>query len=173
MTITESEIISLTVSTVREYDAKQASIQAKQRKDNRLRNTKLLLENYNYFHAHADKSIYSSEQLESIDELGDISDYKPHMLIESIKKSSYKTYIMLAHIDKMLKIYEIYAKQEGDKQARAFNVLKRYYVDKEKINDIAAAEGISERTAQYDLQEGIKMLAGFIFGFDILEDDNV
>lgn len=158
------------IKAIRDYDTKKHAKDIKTKQDNRLRNTKLLLENYNYFKAHADKSIYSSEQLESVNDIGELDDYKPHMLIESIKRSSYKTYLMLAHIDKMLKIYEIYTNMEGEKQQRAFRVMKKFYLDKLKMADILVEESIAERTFNRDIAESVHCLSGFLFGFDSINE---
>ena len=158
------------IKAVKEYDASQHEILLKIKRDTRLRNTRLLLQNYNYFKAHADKSIYSSDQLESIDELGCIDDYKPHMLIQAIKKSSYKTYLILAHIDKMLKVYEIYANMGSEKSKREYKVMIKYFLQGIKTSDIAHEFEVDDRTIQRDITDSVNHFSGFVFGFDSIAE---
>ena len=168
--MTSKELIAQVVEAVRTYDAKQHDINIKHKRDTRLRNTRLLLQNYNYFKAHADSSIYSSDQLEAVDEMGDIDDYKPHMLIQAIKQSSYKTYLILAHIDKMLKIYELYANMGSDKSKREYQVMLKYFLQGLKTSEISKEYDVDERTIQRDIVDSVQHFSGFVFGFDSIAE---
>lgn len=158
------------VEAIRAYDIKQHDADMKHKHDTKLRNTRLLLQNYNYFKAHADSSIYSSEQLEAVDSMGAIDDYKPHMLIQAIKQSSYKTYVILAHIDKMLKIYEIYANMSNEKAKREYQVMVKYFLDGMKTSEIAAEYEVDDRTIQRDIVDSVQHFSGFVFGFDSIAE---
>jgi hypothetical protein len=155
------------IATIREYDAKQHKLNIKLSRDIRLRNTRLLLQNYNYFKVHAEESVYSADQLQDIDE---IDDYKPHILLQSIKKSSHKTFIVLKHINKMLVRYKNYADMGSDKSKREYRVMVKHFIDGVKTSDIAGLEGVDERTIRRDIVDAIQHFSCFLFGFNSIAD---
>jgi predicted DNA-binding protein YlxM (UPF0122 family) len=165
--MTSEELIQQVVTAVRNYDAKQHAINIKNKRDTRLRNTRLLLQNYNYFKVHAKEAVYSADQLQDIDE---IDDYKPHILIQSIKKSSHKTYVVLKHINKMLEIYKTYANMGSDKSKREYRVMVKHFLNGVKMSDIAKTEEVDERTIRRDIVDSVQHFSGFVFGFDSINE---
>lgn len=155
------------VEAIRTYDAKQHDINAKRKRDARLRNTRLLLQNYNYFKVHAEGAIYSASQLQDFD---DINDYKPHILLQSIKSSSQRTYMVLKHINKMLVQYKQYADMGSDKSKREYRVMVKYFIDDEKTSNIATSEGVDDRTIRRDIVDAVQHFSCFLFGFNSIAD---
>jgi hypothetical protein len=98
-------------------------------------------------------------------------DYLDHfnsdIYIESIKKSITRTYIILAHIDQMLKLYKIYYETSGKAEdERRYRILQAVYLDGEKITEICEIEGIDESTYYRDIREACGKLSALIFGID-------
>lgn len=162
----KQEIIKLTVEVVQEYNQKQQRENIKKRHEWKLKNTKLLLDHYNYFNEHIDESIYSSDQLQTIDILAEIEDCRSSIDIRAIKNSAQKTYVIMAHIDKMLSLYQTWCDKEGEIEQRKFRVLKMFYFDKLKVSDILQVEFISEKTFYRDIADSVNRLSSLIFGID-------
>lgn len=159
-------IIKETVKAVREYDARQAEKTKKSRHDRRLRNTRLLLEHYNFFKDHIKEAVYSSSQLNAIDILDECDDKRGKTFVRAIKESTAKTYIVLKHIDLMLELYEIWCEKAGPAELRKMRVMKRFYFEQQTAFTIMAAEKISERTFYRDIDDAINRLSALIFGID-------
>lgn len=143
------------------------------RHDRRLRNTKLLLRNYNSFRLHCKNAIYTAKQLEdkhAIDILDEINNIEDESLyINSIKKTHDRTYIMVKHINRMLQIYKYSAERSKDENAiRGYKAIELFYLDKEKKSndEIAKILGVSERTVFRDIKQAIEELSSLIFGID-------
>lgn len=166
----ESEIIKLAVEASKDYDAKQRIKNIRVRHDKRLRNTRLLLKHYNYFRNHADESVYKSSQLDAVEVLDEIEDDKSEIYIQSIKKSSDKTCVILSHIKAMLDLYELYCIKAGVSEQRKLRVLKSFYFDSMKMYEIAINENIAERTCFRDLDDAINKMSALIFGIDAVHE---
>lgn len=72
--------------------------------DRRLRNTKLLLENYNLLQDHCKNVVYDKEpiiNLRAVDALDSFDACYNEAYIESIKKSTVRTKIILTHINEI------------------------------------------------------------------------
>lgn len=145
----------------------------KYRHDRRLRNTKLLLRNYNKFRLHCKNAVYTSEQLREInvidvlDDLNNIDDES--LYINSIKKTHDRTFIIVKHINRMIKLYEYSAKMDHDATTiRRYTVIKKFYMSNKKITytEIAEELQVSEKTISRDIQQGIEDLSSLIFGID-------
>lgn len=166
----KAEIIKLAVEASKAYDAKQRIKDKKARHDKRLRNTRLLLKHYNYFRNHADESIYKSSQLDAVEILDEIEDDKSEVYIQSIKKSSDKTIVILSHIKAMLDLYELYCLRAGASEQRKLRVLKAFYFDSMKMYDIAINEDVAERTCFRDLDDAVNKMSALIFGIDAVHE---
>jgi len=165
-----AEIIKLAVEASKAYDTKQRVKNIKVRHDKRLRNTRLLLKHYNYFRNHADESIYKSSQLDAVEVLDEIEDDISEVYIQSIKKSSDKTCVILSHIKSMIDLYELYCVKAGTSEQRKLRVLKAFYFDSMKMCDIAINENIAERTCFRDLDDAINKMSALIFGIDAVHE---
>ena len=102
-----------------------------------------------------------------VDVLDSLERYSSDIYIESIKKSVTRTYIILAYIDQMLKLYKIYCETSGKvEDERRYRVLQAVYLDKEKIPTICEREGIDESTYYRDIREARSKLSALIFSID-------
>ena len=164
------------VEAVREYDQKQI----KSRHDKRLRNTKLLLENYILLHDHCQNAVYDKQQIinsemidsaSALDILDSIDKYDKDAYIESIKKSTIRTRIILAHVDAMLELYHVYCERSKKKEdIRRYRVLTATYFEEQTPEEIAEAENIDERTYYRDMRDAREKVSALIFGIDGLHN---
>ncbi|MCD8206701.1 MAG: hypothetical protein LUD72_02050 [Bacteroidales bacterium] len=174
----------LTPEQVKELNDSAAQIGAKEalaavkkenstRGDRRLRNTKLLLRNYHMLKEHAESSVFGRTQMEeSATDILDsmMSIYDSDTIIESIKRSATRTAIMVAHIDTMIAMYEIYCERSADPdlELRRFDVMWDRYIAEPclSIGDIADKQCISKDTVYADLRVATERLTALIFGVD-------
>lgn len=169
----EENIIKLTIKTVKEYDEQQRLKNNKSRHDRRLHNTKLLMDHYSLFRKHCDESVYSLQQAlenkvdNAIDILDALEQCQDSVYIQSIKNSVTRTYVILSHIDEMLKLYKIYCESSNrPEDQRRYRIMRYRYFDKIRIADICEREGIDESTYYRDSREINERLSSLIFGID-------
>lgn len=166
--MTKEEIVKMAVESVREYDRKQA----KSRTDRRLRNTKLLLENYSLLRDHCVNAIYDKSRdietfrvVDVLDELERCDD--KDLYIESIKKSTVRTRIILKHIDEMLSLYKTFCSQSKQTEdQRRYRIFDAYYFEGATIEEIIQREAVAERTVYRDMEVAREKLSALIFGID-------
>ena len=143
------------------------------RADRRLYNTKLLLRNYRALKEYADNAIFSREQMQvSAMEMleafmqGEDTDAK----IESIRRSTERTVIMIDHIDSMIGIYEAFCEKSKDKnlESRRCEVLKDMYISEPELSadEIAQKQNMSVQNVYKDLKMAIERVSALIFGVD-------
>ncbi|MBQ2973345.1 MAG: hypothetical protein IJE19_03230 [Clostridia bacterium] len=147
----------------------------KQAKDNRLHNTKLLIENFRMFKVHSEKSIYSAADCEEsiFDILAMMSDKqfaKAESTVEAIKNSAIRTAVMVSHIEAMVETYNIWCERSGDENKRRYRVIYAlYFADEAKtVDEIAVEESIDRSTVYRDVKKATEMLASLIFGINSL-----
>lgn len=146
-------------------------------KDNRLRNTKLLLKNYRMFKVSAANSKYRLEDCEEnvYDVLSLMSDSafrRAEGIVESVRNSAARTIILVNHIDAMIENYRIMCERSGrEENMRRFRVLEAMYLkaEAEYPEDIAENESIDKRTVYKDIDAATETLAALIFGSDCLK----
>ena len=143
------------------------------RVDRRLRNTKLLLRNYRMLKEHSENSVFGRSQMEesATDILESMmSLYDNEIIIESIKRSATRTAVIVAHIETMLRLYEIYCERSlnCEVEMRRYEVLQDMYIADTtlSVNEIATKQHISERNVYSDLKIAIERLTALIFGVD-------
>lgn len=143
------------------------------RHDRRLRNTKLLLRNYNKFKLHCKNSIYTSKQLDNLhavdilDEVDNIDDET--LYVNSIQKTHDRTYIIIKHINRMLQLYKYSAEKSKDENAiRGYKAIELFYLatEKKSDDDIAKELNVSKRTVYRDIKQSVEELSSLIFGID-------
>lgn len=138
--------------------------------DRKLYNTRLLLENYPYLRAHCEKSISSLKNVKrknAADLLDELDACNQDINIESIKKSSLRTYVIINHIDEMLDLFKIFC--EKTKNLRKYNVAVKYYFEGKTTEEIRAElepDAPTKRTIQRDLNFAVGKLSSLIFGID-------
>lgn len=162
------------VSAAMNYLAQQSQKEKKSRHDKRLRNTKLLLDNYSLLQDHCANAVYDKHQIieanNAIDVLDSIENCDKDMYIESIKKSTVRTKIILSHIDEMLNLYKTYyEKSKREENNRRYRILRAFYFEDSSILDIVKREKIDERT-YYHMKDAREKLSALIFGIDGLHN---
>ena len=151
----------------------------KKKLDRKLHNTKLLLKNYRALQAHYENAVFDVNSAEEkSEEFSDImnrmngSAYDDVLYIESIKQSYLRTKIIMAHVKKMLDIYEAACKKDGKPESeRRWRVLCKLYLNPqaEDVEAIASSEGIVERTVYKDIDVCVGDLSTLFFGIGALE----
>ncbi len=142
----------------------------KSRHDRRLRNTDLLLKNYNKFVAHCNTAVYTSQQLKQsnamdiLDEMGKDED-EEEIYIQSIMRTKERTFIIVNHIKRILSYYKFIMRSEPDK-LRKYNVMVGLYLEKKTYNQLAEELYCSTKTIERDRKEAIGDISVLIFGVD-------
>lgn len=157
-------------------DKQKADIKALN--DRKLHNTKMLLSNYRLLSEHVDNATYKREQIDTAEAINWINEmYDPNnkadVIVNSIKNSAIKTRIMVAHINKMLKIYKLYCNSDNSpKMLRRFEVLSGRYISTQRVKyeDIAEKWGVDVRTIQSDIKDAILDFSQLLFGIDWLNN---
>lgn len=143
------------------------------RADKRLRNTKLLLQNYHMLKEHAENSVFGRTQMKesALDILESMmSIYNDEVIIESIKRSATRTAIIVSHIETMFRLYEAYCDKSPNREIemRRYEVIWDMYMAEDTISvkEIADKQNISRDSVCSDLRAGIERLTSLIFGVD-------
>lgn len=152
---------------------KEKEEKRKSRFDRRLRNTDLLLKNYNKFVAHCNTALYTSKQLKqanAIDILDEVEDDEDEVYVRSIMRTRERTYLIVNHIKRILGYYKYITKSEPEKE-RKYRVIVGLYIDKKTYNQMAEELYCSTKTIERDRKEAIEELSVLIFGVDGLKLD--
>ena len=150
---------------------KERTHQIKRQSNKMLHNTKLLLTTYRELKCNAEESIYGKTQMQ--ESAADILDtmmnvYDDHIIVDSIRRSATRTAIMVQHIEKMLEIYEMYAKAGNCIDQRQYDVIYQMYIAPEKssASKLARKHHCSKETIYKDIHIVIQKLSSLIFGID-------
>lgn len=133
-------------------------------KDNRLHNTKLLLERYQELKAFSENAVYDAQQvaeLQTITELMGMTGRSSALIVESLESSTAKTSTLISHIDKMLDFY-----REHNEEPRRWSVVKGMYLDnpRKKAGELADMLFCDESTIYRLNRAAIKDLSTLFFG---------
>ena len=145
-------------------------LSSKLKYDNRIRNTRLLLNNYRNFKKHINTAIYTEEQLDTedasevLDRLGiDTEDYDT-TIVESILKSKKRTEIIIEHIDTILEAYLLRAQKRDDLELkRRAEVVEKAFKKGVKMSQICDEVHASISTIKRDKERAIKEIAILMF----------
>ncbi|MCM2675592.1 hypothetical protein [Alkalicoccobacillus plakortidis] len=156
------------VVTAMKYIEDERKKAEKQRKDFRLRNTKLLLKNYRSFMMHGDDI---HEELKEIEVPNDMFEemHSNEFVVEAIKRSKERTLAMIKFMDQMLQVYRILCEESGkDEDLRRYQTIHKMYIAEEKISveNIAECHKTNVRTVYRDVNEAVKTLSVLVFGVD-------
>ena len=143
--------------------------------DRRLRNTKLLLQNYRRLIEHYENAVYDAATLEeeyTVTEMFELMSqyvYDNDLYVESIKKSAARTHIIMEHLLKMLELYKVYCNEapRGDYKRRWRVIVALYLAEKPStVERVAAQEHVAERTIYRDIDAVCEELSALLFGID-------
>lgn len=125
-------------------------------------NTKKLMENYNRICKSVEEGIAELSEVETEEEVEDYTDRD--LSIESILKSKLRSIIMLAHIDKCLKLLEDeMCRKNAHEKYLAFTY---FYLDEMRQENIAETLGITDRTIRRWITELTDNMSVYLFGAD-------
>lgn len=147
----------------------------KSRHHRRLRNTDLLLKNYNNFVSHCNNAIYTRKQLvenDIIDILDEVEELDQETHVKAIMRTKERTAIIVNHIKNVLGFYEYQAEKSGEpERARRANVVIGIYISNKKYEVLAEELSCSTKTIKRDKRTAIAELSTLIFGIDGLKFD--
>lgn len=166
LTKNQIELISLLASqeAIKQFKSQQLK-QKKQEKDWRLRNTKLLLENYHRLKDHCEDI---SQQLE---EYEDTVFSLEQLTLETLMKYRMKTAKMMRHFDRMLKHYERDSLYGTDEEQRRYKVIYHRYLSDNRlsIQKLCEMYNVEQGMIYRDTRLAIKDLSVFLFGIVAIE----
>ncbi|MBD8046769.1 MULTISPECIES: HTH domain-containing protein [Clostridium] len=156
-----------------EYNRQQYE-RLKVKKDRRLRNTRLLLRNYNNFFEHCKNAIYMKEELEEEDPIEILmeSEFEDDLFINSIKRTSIRTKIILDHIESIMDYYRFKANNSKDEKfIRRLKIIELIYFNEGNYSYEQLAEMfyVDSRTVSRDVKKAIEELSVLLFGIDGLK----
>jgi len=127
-------------------------------------NTKKLMENYNRICQAVEEGI---AELSEVPTEEDIEEYNPDdIVVDSILKSKLRSIVMLAHIDRCLKLLEDeqYRKDTHEK----YLAFTYFYLDGMSHESVAEVLGCVDRTSRRWITEMTNILGVYLFGVDAL-----
>lgn len=141
----------------------------KERRGWKLRNTNLLLKNYQMLKKHCEGIIPTLNQYE--DSLFDPED----LSLETLMKYKARTKEMLDYFDLMFSSYSQYCHNQGPMAERRLDVVNRVYLfssDEQRMSKskMAALYDVDSRTIDRDIKKVSEELSVFLFGIDSLDD---
>lgn len=136
----------------------------KEKEDNRLFNTRLIIFNYRELKDHCNTI---PQQVEEFEE--SIFD-EEKLSLETLMRERAKTYVMMEYIDLMWEAYEKHAKKRDDLYRRRFDIVNRLYVSKESltVSKLSELHHISIPIIYKDRNIGISNFSVFLFGMKAL-----
>lgn len=158
--------IDLIATKVLEINKKQRDTEEREKKDRRLRNTKLLLRNYHSFRkyvARAKMDLWEDERVTDVHALI----LNGEDLVKSIKESTQRTLVMIRHLDRALEALKFVCEQEKDTNkasSKQYEILKARFLDRDTIEAIAETYFINERSVYKAIDAAAERLSIMLFG---------
>lgn len=161
---TTAEIIKLASKTAIEVYDKKCKEQARYIRKRYIDNTKKLLRGYKELQTHIDEAVSTTtesmpSQLQAV--LAEVFDAKGFIKVVAIAQTKERTEVMLSHIDAMLNAYQRQCEYNNEPY---FDVIWRYYINRERMADIADLVGVEERTAWRYAEKGVEDLSILLWG---------
>jgi hypothetical protein len=162
--LTKNQIEIITQEVIKQLD-KQQKKQQKQKKDWRLRNTKLLLENYQLLKEHCNEIEQEFEEYE--DTMFSLEEFT----LESLMKYRVKTAKMMRHFDRMLKFFEEDSLKGTEEDKRRFNVIYHRYLSGNKltVQKLCKELNVEQTTVYRDSKHAINNISVLLFGLLALD----
>lgn len=157
-----TEVTKLVTSLVKEDRHKQFLHE----KTWRVKNTRLLLKNYDILKEHTAEIDTDIDMY--LKDVFDAEDLK----LRSLMGYKARTKKMMEYVDLMLQSYYTYTHKRGDAAKRRYFVIMRTFICEQKMTllEIADFLKVSEKTVKRDKQEAIQEFSIFLFGIVSLEE---
>jgi hypothetical protein len=175
--VTVMELIQMAADRAAETAILVYEKQKKNDKENRyqkrVHNTLLLLQNYRILKRHVEESVCEFKDnkdhvLDILDEL-EYSNFNDNIYVDSIKRSTQKTMIILEHVTKMVELFRKICMNSDKKiDIHKYWVIHKLFVDDEGWTVERIAQSIPcDRKMVYNYKnDAIEILSGLIFGLD-------
>jgi DNA-directed RNA polymerase delta subunit len=138
-----------------------------QKKNNRAKvfqNAKKLMENYNRICQSVREGVSELSDVDDGEELEELS--AEEIYINSIIKSKLRSIVMIAHIDKCLKLLE--EEQIRKESPEKYDAFRHFYLDEMTYEQMAEEYGYAERTARRWIVDCTNILSVYLFGSDAI-----
>lgn len=174
--ISYEEAVKIGIREGIKYIKDQEYYKTKKRYDRRLRNTRLLFQNYRVLKMHhklaatSIKQIDGEKAIDILDDIESINDEEQY--IQSISRTRTRTLIIIRHIDKVIKYYDSICKAEGGSKKRRCDIIKALYIDKVNgdiiptYDEVGEKLEISGKTVSRDVWRALEELSVLLFGID-------
>jgi hypothetical protein len=162
--LTKNQLEIITQEVMKQLDT-QHKKRLKREKDWRLRNTKLLLENYHRLKDHCDDIDQQVKEYE--DTVFDLEE----LTLETLMKYKLKTAKMMRHFDRMLKHFERDCLNGTMEEQRRFKVIFHRYLSQNNLSvqEICEKVNAEQATIYRDTKQGINDISVLLFGLSALE----
>jgi len=150
---------------IKEFDIKKQE----DAKTKILHNTRLLLSNYNSLSRHYEEAVDNLDYIELNEEdenSCESIESNDKLFILSIRRSKFRTMIMVTHIKTALKALKEDCIRKN--QLNKYNVLEMHYLQNVPFNQISVESNCSEITARRWKNEMVQDLGVYLFGIDAL-----
>lgn len=141
--------------------------------DRRLHNTRLLLSHYRDFKKHIKGAIYTYQEPDKEKVIQELMSQKDDTVaVESIKKSSKRTSIILQHIDHALEIFRQECQANGEASQRQYSELSDYYIEEGtrlNMTQLSDKYHVAKSTIHNDIRTSEEKLSVLFFGIDGLK----
>nr|WP_320951921.1 helix-turn-helix domain-containing protein [Hungatella effluvii] len=127
-------------------------------------NTKKLMENYNRICQSVEEGVAELADMDNGDELEEF--VEGDILIDSILKSKLRSIVMIAHIDKCMKLLE--AEEYRKNTSEKYLAFTYFYLDGMTHESIAEVLNCTDRTARRWVTELTGILSVYLFGSDAI-----
>lgn len=163
-----------TIEVYEKLKSKDRREVSKKRTDSRLRNTKRLIRSYREIKIHAGDAIASLADVsnEDYDFFKDIMEDPYSVDVSAIVRSKARSAIMLAHIDAMLRTFEIICcNSKKPEEQRRYRVIEGLYLKENplSVKEIAEAEGVDTSTIYKDVDAACEKMSALLFGIQWIE----
>lgn len=138
--------------------------------EKKLRNTKLILENYRYLEDHVNVGL---PKLDTEDEATVAMMPKWELSVYALIGYQSRSKLMIKYIDLVLDQYEEECKRSNDEmQKRRYRVVRALFLNRKTINRDRCAElfNIDHRTVNRDVQAAVHDLSILLWGADAIND---
>ncbi|MCD8239388.1 MAG: hypothetical protein LUC92_08650 [Clostridiales bacterium] len=144
----------------------------------RVENTKLLLQHYRSLNARFTKAVWKGQEDDSdefvrVIDLMNRKNLKGAVIVDSIKKSSEKTCVIMTHVNRMLDEYKSMCEENNSEvDMKHWRVIRDLYLSPKRgtVETIAEHEGIHKRTVYKYAEDAIETLTMLLFGVDGIEE---
>lgn len=163
------EVARTAAQAALEYLEKEKQKVKQQKRDNRLRNIRLLLKNYRSFVKHSEKikeELTSGQKEKVMEEL-----YGDDFAIETIRRSKERTLAMVQFMRRMTDVYHLMCEEShDDNEKRRYQIIYDLYLSEEKmtVEKIAECHFLDKRTVFREVNKACETLSVLIFGVDAI-----